>query len=167
MENKLQAMWDQLTEEQRQQVGWGAVVAGVLLVIYLLYSFSDMVTTTEKRLQAEKENLYKVSQLVAQVKAAKGSGTGRGKKRRGASLNSSINRSSKRYGLRVSRVNVAKNEQTAQVYLDDAPFDKMVTWLEDLEQGYNIDIDSISINAVRNEPGVVKVNLKITDLEAS
>lgn len=167
MENKLQAMWDQLTEEQRQQAGWGAVGVIVLVILYMLYSLSDMVTTAEKQLAAEKENLYKMAELVAEIKAAKGSGRGRGTKRRGASLNSSINRSANRYGLRVSRVNVAKNEETAQVYLDAAPFDKMVTWLEDLEQGYNIEIESINITAVRDEPGVVKVNLKIQDMEAS
>ena len=167
MENKLQALWDQLTEEQRQQAGWGLAVAGILIIVYFLYSLAALVDKTQAQLSAEKENLYKMTELVAQIKSAKGSGSGRANKRRGASLNSSINRSANRYKLRVSRVNVSSNEETASVYLDDAPFDKMVTWLEDLEEGYNISIESINITAVRDEPGVVKVNLKILDKEAS
>lgn len=167
MKNKLQSIWDELTEEQRQQAGWGAALGGILLVIYLLYSLASLVEQTQSQLLAEKDGLYKITELVAEIKSAKGSGLGRGNKRRGASLNSSINRSANRFGLRVSRVNVTANEESASVYLDDAPFDKMVTWLEDLEEGYNIAIESINITAVRDEPGVVKVNLKILDKEAS
>lgn len=75
------------------------------------------------------------------------------------SLNQLITNSSKRYGLKFSRIEERKRDEEIQVRLDDVEFDQLLRWVGQLEQQQGLVIDTLRVSD-NDESGIVDASVK-------
>lgn len=136
-------------------------IAGVAVLIYILifmvlFPLQNDLERTEKRNLAALQEQQEVRQLAGQVLARQQSGqTGGGTQ----NLTSLLNDSTREFGLTMENVQPSGN--SARVRLGASDFNKVLSWLHEMEIKRGLQISDLTITADRN-PGVVQVNLQLT-----
>jgi general secretion pathway protein M len=145
--------------ERREQ--WLVIVGGVCVTFYLLYllilaPLNKKIELLEVRNQGASETLEWMKQSVAELNSLRGStkSTSTG----GLELSKMVDQSAARHGVRVTRFQPSGDDE-AQVWLDKAEFNKLVAWLDQMENAYGVSIKNISMNA-GNNPGIVNVRVR-------
>ena len=160
--------YDNLEPRERRIVIAGAIV----LVIALLYLLAwepwvKKISTLEKSNQANQELLVWMEQSAVEAKQlqAKLKASGPSGRSKGQSLLGTIDRTAKTGKLGKSVKRVQPDGQTrARVWLENASFDSMVSWLEKLQRQQGIRIVT-SVIEKQDEPGLVNARLVLQGAE--
>ncbi|GAA4358884.1 type II secretion system protein M [Kangiella marina] len=75
------------------------------------------------------------------------------------SLNQLVTNSSKRYGLKFSRIEERKRDEEIQVRLDDVEFDQLLRWVSQLEQQQGLIVDTLRVSDT-DTTGMVDASVK-------
>ncbi|MGJ8679591.1 type II secretion system protein GspM [Paraglaciecola sp.] len=149
---KLKSTFQQLNPRERLLVSISAVITVIALFYWLVWS--PLNTSIERG----KNSLSSQQSLLAWVKknsnrAIQLQSTGGKKSQFSGSLPQAVNQSASRLKIKISRMQPQGSE--LQVWVDQAPFNDVLSWLQSLEKtGINIlDIDI----AEAGEPGQVKI----------
>lgn len=143
--------YQQLNEREKP-----LVLSGLILVILALFyvviwqPLNDNLQAAQKGVAAQQETLNWLQQNIARVKLAQSGNTSN--KFRG-SLTQLVSSTSSRNNLKVARLQPSNN--SLQVWLEDAPFNDLLSWLNGL-QAQGVVIENLDL-AAANAPGMVKV----------
>lgn len=142
-----------------------SAAAGILLLLSLYVLVLGPMISEYRRVQnsvAEKEvQVAEMQQLALEVKQSRALAPKRAGIAEGRSLLGTIDSTAKanQLGESLSRVQ-PDGDNKANISLDNAPFDKVVRWLENLQRQQGIVIISGSVEK-QTEPGLVSVRLEL------
>lgn len=129
---------------QREQLS--LFVLGIALVLYLLYmlAWAPLAQRREElAVQNESvgESLQRVDAMVSEIMRLREGGVASTARR---NLTSLVNQSTGRYGLQVSRLQ-PNSRGDIQVRLENAAFDDLLAWLDDVENREGLLVTEIAI----------------------
>lgn len=158
--------FNNLEQREKQMVSVGAV-ALLVLMIYVL-AWDPFVKRYASLEASARENeqlvawLQERAQEVGELRAAMPS---HGLTNQGQSILGNVDKTAKAMGLSESIKRVQPEGTTkARVSLEDASFDKVVRWLENLQRQQGINVESGAIEK-QEEPGLVNVRLVLEGSE--
>jgi type II secretory pathway component PulM len=148
--DSLQQSYDALSERERRMVGFGAVIAAVLLVFVVLLPLDRSVSRAHERLMKERADLAWMQGVAPELASSPQPPSAAGE-----SLLVIVDRSAREAGLASS---LAGSEPAGpgslSLRLQKAPFDMLIAWLARLAQQNGIRVDSATIDTA-GEPGLV------------
>lgn len=151
-----------LNERERVMVAGGAVLSVILLFYGLIWN--PVVNGAEQRqaeLSAARKLTADMKEAVVEAKRLQSRGGTPGL-RPGQSLLSLVDSTVKRAGLNDQVDRVKPQGQTeVQIWLDNAPFDKMITWLETLQSRHGVVVKSTNIDRAQAD-GTVKASIELS-----
>ena len=154
LQQQAKEYWHGISARERQLI----TIAAPLLLVWIVW-MGIVQPVLDKHEQAQQEVLNN-QQMLNRVKStateilrlqAKGAVI---TERPNSPLDQLINRSASDYGLRVTGVRTQQNR--LQVSLANAPFDQLMSWLVELEQGSSVVIEQLRIEQTR-VPGIVSI----------
>lgn len=160
--------WQNLQQREQQLIFIGTV----LLAITLLWAFAWLPyqhskANMQSRINARGTQLIEINQIAARVRNLKQSGHSAGNlPTRGArSLLRITDESARAAGLAAALKRIEPDaEKQVQVWLENANFDKLISWLELIDNKYTITVQSAGINKVsKNTTGTVNAHITLRD----
>jgi general secretion pathway protein M len=150
---------DSLEERERRYVTVGGIIVLLMLVYSLLWApFLDKVKKLDGQVKNHHETLSWMQNNTHLIKAAN---PATGSVNRDQSLIAVIGQSTKNSAMSQSVKRVEENkDNSVRVWLEKAPFDQMVVWLESLQTRYGANITRVNIDK-QNEIGVVNARLTL------
>lgn len=143
-----------LDQRERRIVVGGAAVLCLLFVYFLIWEpIVKNMDNMRKSNVDMKQQLVWMQETAAQVKLLKASSVRTGRINKGQSLLGIIDRSSKSSQLALKRVQ-PDGDSKARVWLENAKFNDVVRWVENLKRRYGVEIDNASFEK-QEEPGLV------------
>jgi len=146
----------QLEQRERRALYAGAAVVAVALVYFL--AWEPYVVSRERTIEAvrtQRESLAWMLHAAEQVKALRQGGASGQRASKGKSVLSQVDRSARSAGLGqfIARMEPQGNERV-RIWLKQAPFDKVMTWLRRLREQQGIRVTSLDLEREK-EPGYV------------
>lgn len=145
--------------ERREQ--WISLLGLALVLVFILYQliWAPLVGDNQ-RLQKSNVRLQSdavwIKQTVDEIQALKRSGLGGGNSR---SLNQLVDQAAASKSIRISRFQPAANDE-AQVWLERIEFNKLVAFLDQLENAYGVTVRTLSVSSA-NSPGLITARLRL------
>ncbi len=144
--------WQQLDLREQRLVS----VMTFVFVIFVFYSFiwqplNENLMKAEKKLQRQQALFTWVSDNVARYQKTKGKSR---LSKNGGSLSSIINQTASQYDLVITRLQPQNND--IQIWIDSAPFNQLLFWLEHISNKEGIKVKAIDLTASEVE-GEVKI----------
>ncbi len=153
----LKAWWIQAPARDQMALIVGAgFLALYLLFMGVLKPVYDMREKEEIKNRALRDSLENVRVLAAQV-MARGQSNDKNSRRR--SLENIVQQSVSTNGLQVASMNAA-GKNGLRLRFEEAPFEKVLQWLYEMEINNNLKIKDLSVAAASNS-GMVSVNLRL------
>lgn len=160
--------WKELQQREQQLIMGGSIV----LIMVLLWAFAwlpyqQYKNTLQTRINARGQQLIEITKIVSKARAISkpGQTTGSTPARGDRSLLRITDESARAAGLAAALKRIEPDsDNQVQVWLENADFDKLISWLELVEGKYAITVESSSINKVSNQAtGAVNAHLSLID----
>lgn len=154
--SSIKAWYSGLNERERSMV----TILGIMMVILILFiavvmPLRSYLSNLNQSVATAKEDLPIIASKVQALQAR----SGNGQPTTARSLNQLITTSSKRYGLKFSRIEERKRNEEIQVRLDDVEFDQLLRWATQLEQQQGLVIDTLRVSDT-DTIGMVDASIK-------
>jgi len=158
----MKAWLESLAPRERMMVIAAAALVALLLIYALIWSpIRSGYLDLQDSVAGQRDTavwMQESAQLLAQLK---GSGTGAARGLGGQSLLSLADSTARAGGLASALKRVEpEGGNSVRVWLDNAPFDKVVEWLGSLAERYGINADTVSMERVTDAAG--RVNARLT-----
>lgn len=146
--------------ERREQ--WALVVGSALLLVYLFYllvwsPLNSRIENLQQRNTAAADVLVYMQNGVQEIKQLRGGASTTRGGSGGQSLSQMVDQSAAQHGIRISRFQPSGNNE-AQVWLENIPFNKLLAWLDQMENSYGVRVKNIAVN---NASAVGIVNVRV------
>jgi general secretion pathway protein M len=128
----------------------------VIIIFGILKPLNDSVTTLEQQVESRQKSVDKWKSAMPALLANRGQVRGGNNS---MPLNSIITNSTRKFNLRVSRVQ-EKNSDEIQVWFDNVPFNDFLRWTADVQNSYQLKIDSVNIRS-KDRDGLSSIDVKI------
>ncbi|MDH5189808.1 MAG: type II secretion system protein M [Gammaproteobacteria bacterium] len=156
--------FNNLEQRERRYVSIGSIAVLIMLVYALLWApFLEEVKKLNSQVNGHRDTLSWMqnnTQLIKSTNPAASTGT----VNRDQSLIAVIGETTKNSAMSQSVKRVEENkDNSVRVWLEKAPFDQMIIWLESLQTRYGANITSINIDN-QSEVGVVNARLTLERL---
>ncbi|MDH5180481.1 MAG: type II secretion system protein M [Gammaproteobacteria bacterium] len=153
---KLKIWLDGLNPRERRMVIGGAVFVFVFLLYQILWvPLAGRATRLEKELAEKQQQLIQMQQAAQEIRRLSGNG-GAGRFRGSLLV---LVESSLRKKLADSIRNVKQEgAKGVRVWLDKAPFDHVIEWLDELQSGHGVNISNFTVDS---QPESGRVNVRI------
>ena len=152
----MRAWYDNLAERERRVVMFGAIAAGVLLLLAIVLPLNRNITQARQRITTKQNDLAFIQGAVAQIASA---GPGAGSAATGESLVVLIDSSARESGLGKSLSSTQPTgDKGLRVRLDNVAFDGLVAWLARLSQSHGVRVESAEIESA-GDAGLVNAGL--------
>lgn len=151
-----------LREQRLVSLAGLVVLAGVIFVL-ILEPLAKEQQTLDKRLQAESAALARIEHYAEEaekIRARIEQGQSR-EINRSQSLLSVLNKTASSHGLqnKVKRI-VPNGQDRASVVFDAVVFDDFTDWIIDLQTGYGVIVDRITVDREKDQ-GIVRANVNL------
>lgn len=137
------------------------MVLTLVVMMVLLIVFIAVVMPIKQHVHQLNENVAlaqrDLPEITSKVRALQSRSGGQQVSRQ--SLNQLITTSSKRYGLKFSRIEERKRDEEIQVRLDDVEFDQVLRWVSSLEQEQGLVVDTLRVSDT-DTIGMVDASIK-------
>ncbi|RLV60776.1 type II secretion system protein M [Parashewanella curva] len=144
--------WNSLAFREQQLLSVAAVVVAISVFYFGVWNpISSAQQDAQADLKSAKQTLIKVKQDANRLIGYKQAN--RGQSRRG-SLSNIVNQQADRFGLTISRMQPQGDK--IQVWLDDAPFNDVLRYLDTLVVSQGLTVDSFDV-ASTDTIGVVRI----------
>ena len=148
----MKAYWQQLEGRDKH-------LAILLLSTFLLAAgywllwqpLQTELTNTRRNISVQTQTLQEVKVLGQKITELQGGSVGRTE---AGDLNQLVNRTALRNQISISRIQAKSN--AVQIWIDDVNFNQFISWLENLNKQYGIEIQNIDISAIDHN-GMIKV----------
>ena len=156
--------WATLQDREKKTVVLGAialvVMGGYLFVVDPFMEHRDLLTT---RVAAQKSLKIHLERVALEAKSLRSNATatqslsGSGKE----TLLAVVSKTSRKNGIKESMKRITpEGSGKARIWLEDAPFDQMISWVMAVNGTYGINVESINVSA-SDEPGQVRAKLTL------
>lgn len=143
--------------EQKIVLIFASLFLLVILIFGLLMPVGQSIETKQLAVNSMQNSVNKFKQAIPVIRANRGNANSANNS---MPLNSVITGSTRQFNLLVSRVQ-EKSDTEVQVWLDNAEFNKVMQWINELNKRYNVSVASLSMrNKERN--GLVSMDIKLT-----
>lgn len=154
--NSIKSWYSGLNIRERNMV----LILGIMMVLLILFiavvlPLKSYMNDLDDRVATAKRDLPEVAAKVQALQSRSGSQQPSSRQ----SLNQLITNSSKRYGLKFSRIEERKRDEEIQVRLDDVEFDQLLRWVGQLEQQQGLVIDTLRVSDT-DDIGMVDASIK-------
>ncbi len=151
--NALMQWYDDLPERDQKIVQIAAPVITVLLIIFaVILPINNAVSSLEEQVVDNKKAIVLLQSMAPQQTSSAG-------KKSFSSLTNVITNTTREQGFRLDRFEEKKSGEI-NVWFDSIAFDKMLSWLAQLENQYGITASHISVSQT-NEVGIVRANIRL------
>lgn len=140
---------------------WISLIGLLLVLFFILYTliWSPLISENQ-RLQKSNIRLQSdavwIKQTVDEIQSLRRSGLGGDNSR---SLNQLLDQAAAAKGIRISRFQPAANQE-AQVWLERIEFNKLMAFLDQLENAYGVTVRTLSVSSA-NSPGLITARLRL------
>ncbi len=156
--------WATLQTREKKILAFGSVafvlMMGYLFVIEPLVEQSDLLTT---RVVAQKKLKLHLERVALEAEALRAN-VGGTKKLSGSgkdTLLAVVSKTSRQNGIKESMKRITpEGSKKARIWLEEASFDQMISWLTVISRSYLITIKNINVTA-EDEPGQVRAKLTL------
>ncbi|PCK08146.1 MAG: general secretion pathway protein GspM [Alteromonadaceae bacterium] len=156
--NALKEWWEQASsKDQLYLVAGGGCLALYLLFVGVLQPIQDKRDKQMVRLQAQQDSLERVRVMAAQYQANKESSNTANTS--GGNVENIVQRSLSPAGLSASSMD-ASGGSGVRLRFNDAPFDKVLDWLYDMEVSQGLQVRDLNV-ANGEGTGTVSVNIRL------
>lgn len=148
----IKAWWQGLNLREQRLV----LISGVCVSVFLLYNLlwlplNESLTNTEKMVANRQALLTWVTENTARYQTIKST---TGVKKSSGSISSIVNRTAEQQQLTITRLQ--PQGDSLQVWIDSAPFNQLLLWLENLASNEGLQVQAIDL-AQGDVPGEVRV----------
>jgi len=160
--------WATLQAREKNVLGFGSVafviLMGYLLVVEPLMEERDQLVTrvaVQKKLKAHLERVGVEAKALRLNSggAKKLSGSGRD------TLLAVVSKTSRQNGIKESMKRITpEGSQKARIWLEEASFDQMITWITAVSRSYAINVENINVTA-EDSPGQVRAKLTLVAIK--
>lgn len=154
--NQLRARYYSLSDRDRISIITLAVFLGCVAFYYLIWSpFNDSLDMAKSKYQNKRELVawLEANQTAARKASANPQSRGRGNQ----SMMTLVNSTSRQAQLSLKRVE-PKDDDVIRVWMDNAAFDDVMNWLNDLGTRYGVSVVNITIEG-QKETGRVDASI--------
>ncbi|MEJ1340410.1 MAG: type II secretion system protein M [Candidatus Sedimenticola sp. (ex Thyasira tokunagai)] len=153
------AWWASLAPRERLFLGWGAFIALMLgLYMGVAQPLEAEISQVETRLQASQKELSKLNEITAEYEKL-GKSKKKIKAKNEGSLLAIIDKSSAQFALKQSIKRITpEGKAKVRIQLQDARFDKLIGWLNNLAKDRGIHTQTINLRK-EEAPGRVAVTV--------
>lgn len=150
--NNLKLWWSGLAQRE-QQIIFVAVIVMVIGIFYwgIWTPISEAQRNAQRELQAQQQTLAFVKQTASKIMSLRQGGA---RSSRGGSLSAIVSSAAGQYGLEITRMQPQGNK--IQLWMDDVPFESLLSYLSNLVQQKGLSLDSLDVTAT-DIPGYVQV----------
>ncbi|MRI32235.1 hypothetical protein EOPP23_04410 [Endozoicomonas sp. OPT23] len=125
--------WDGLATRERRLL----LLAGIAIVLWLVAygvvkPLQDAEEQAANRLNSSRATLVQMQEMAAEIQVLRASGAGSVQADFSQPLDVQVNRSARKAGIKVTGLN--QQQSSLLVKLDDVSFQKLIGWLQQLEQ---------------------------------
>ncbi|MCF6263681.1 MAG: type II secretion system protein M [Xanthomonadales bacterium] len=164
----MKTWWQDLQQREQQLILGGSIaLLAVILWAFVWLPYQQNKDSLQTQIHARGQQLVEITQIAAQAKAAgKSPQTANSTAARGnRSLLQITDESARAAGLAAALKRIEPDtDKQVQVWLENANFDKLITWLEVIEGKYSIRIESASINKVsKKTSGAVNARISLRE----
>ena len=147
---------------RRQQ--WFVVVGVIVVFFYLLYialwaPLSGSIDKLGMQNQRATNDLHELRESAAKVKQLRGLGRSAVIQGSDMSLSQMVDTAVARHRIKMNRFQPS-GQNEAQLWFDNVDFNRMLAYLDQMENGYGVVIKNIAVNAGNSE-GLVTVRLRV------
>lgn len=151
--NALMQWYEDLPERDQKIVQIATPIVVVLLIIFaVILPVNNAVSSLEDDVIDHKKAIVLLQSMAPQPSAGSG-------KKNFSSLTNVITNTTRDQGFRLDRFEEKKSGEI-NVWFDSIAFDKMLSWLAQLENQYGITASHISVSQT-NEVGIVRANIRL------
>lgn len=171
MEQAIKQWWQKLELRERLFLKTGGTVLTLIIIwafVWLPYQQSR--EELYSKIINREQQFLELQQIAAQIKAASKSTANRNTSqqlaaRNGRSLLRLADETVRSAGLAAALKRIEpESEQRAQVWLENASFDRLIGWLESLEGSYTVRVSSANISRPANSgSGIVNARIGLID----
>jgi len=157
MKNNIQERWQQLAPREKQLLILMSIVVLITLFYFSLWKpLKTGIEDGELRIKAQTRALIEIRKQAAEVRQLRASGAGnRTSVKDSTSLLGLIERSAKQKKIKGSLQKVQpEGQREVRVWMENVPFDQLISWLDLLTSRHGIQINNISLER-SNTPGIV------------
>ncbi len=158
----LQQWLDKLEKRERQLVIGGGIALLLMLLYGLLWEPIFSAQETQKtRYQSQQQLLVWMQENAAKINALQaGAGGSNASRFKNQSVSSLTERSALSMGVKKQISKLESTKKGVKVNFKQVDFDRLVFWLNDLQQKYNIQASSIKIEP-QQAPGAVDARISL------
>jgi general secretion pathway protein M len=154
--NELKQWFLDQNPRDQMMLSLGAVALLIYVLLYMvLFPLQDKLEKTERRNEAALREQQETRQLAAELIARRSGDQGPANQ----NLTSLLNDSTRQFGLLMENVQPSGNSARVRLGLSD--FNKVMSWLHEMEVKHGLQINDLTITADKT-PGFVMVNLQLT-----
>ncbi len=155
--------WATLQPRERKMLGFGLITLVVMGgYLFLVEPFIEQNARLATRITAQKElkrHLEKVAaearSLRANTRGARPDGPGR------ETLLAIISKTSRKNGIKDAMKRITpEGSDKARIWLEEVPFDQLISWVLAINSRYGISVESINVSA-EDRPGLVRAKLTL------
>jgi type II secretory pathway component PulM len=148
----MRAWYQNLAERERRMVLFGAIVAGILVILAVVLPLNRNIAQAKQRVTVKQDDLSFIQSAAPQIASA---GPGPAGVASSENLVVLIDSSARESGLGKSLASTQPTGQKSlRVRFDRAPFDGLVAWLARISQNYGVSVESAEIEFA-GEAGMV------------
>ena len=152
----MRAWYANLSDRDRRMVLFGAIVAGILVILGVVLPLNRNIAQARQRVSVKQEDLGFIQSAVPQLASA---GPGAGSIANGENLVVLIDSSARESGLGKSLSSTQPTgDKALRVRFDRAPFDGLMAWLARISQSHGVSVESAEIEFA-GEAGMVNAGL--------
>ena len=147
-----------LAPREQRMVAWGAVIAALMLFVFVLVlPLYSAASAAKERVARKSEDLAWMRSVAPELRAAGPAAANAG----GQSLLVVVDQSARQAGLGSSLSNIQPSGAAGggvRARLENAPFDVTVAWIALLQQRHGVGVESATIDRA-GQPGLVNASL--------
>ncbi|MEJ2622365.1 MAG: type II secretion system protein M [Candidatus Thiodiazotropha sp.] len=145
-------------QEHMAMIVGGAAVLLLLLYLILWRPFQQSIEQKALQVKSQESTLQWMKENADLVKSLRGTQNSKGKASNEALL-TLVDRTAKRIQLRqqIKRIK-PQGDDGVQLWVEQAPFDTLIRWLDQMSQDYSLNIESLNIDR-QDAPGLVNARV--------
>lgn len=147
--------WNSLSQREQLMFGSGAVVLLIGLLYWAVWQpQQEHIANTERSIQAQQQTLRWLDEKAQEVVNLRALGRQSQLVESDINLSQLINQTVQRNQIKLTRIQPSNDQ--IQVWADEVEFNRLLSWLEDLQKSYGVQVISLELTALP-KPGAVKV----------
>lgn len=154
---QIKQWYAELEESEQKIVLFGSILLAIIIFYFgLLNPLHSSVEQLQSQVKSRQNSVDRWKQAMPKILANRGQTSNAGGNQ---ALNFIVTSTTKKYNMRVSRVQEKGNDEI-QVWFDNIPFNDFIQWVSDINNKYGVTVASVNIRS-KERNGLSSIDIKI------